>query len=193
MRRALVAFLHVAQPLVRLEGRLRHGLTPWRRFAKPGRALPVPRRFERWSEQWVDPVEWVRTLERGISADGGVVRRGGEFDSWDIETRCGVLAGVRVTTTVEEHGSGKQLVRGRCRPVFSRLAVALTLVLLGLAAGAAASQAPIAAIPMAAIALALGARILAEASAALTLTADVLTVGGTPREGGGREPGGAIE
>jgi hypothetical protein len=46
---------------------------------------------------------------------------------------------------------------------------------------------------MAAIALALGARILAAASAALTLTADVLTVGGTPREGGGREPGGAIE
>ncbi len=175
MRRALTAFLHIAQPLVRLQGRLRHGLTPWRRFARTGSALPVTRRLERWSEAWFGPAEWVRSFERGIIAAGAVVRRGGEFDSWDLETRGGVLAGVRLSTTIEEHGSGKQLVRARCRPTYSCSAVTLTLLLGALGAAAAITGAEIAAVLLVAIAVALGARMLAEASSALALTAQVLS------------------
>jgi hypothetical protein len=174
-RRALTALLHVAQPLVRLEGRLRHGLTPWRRFSRPGRRLPVTARLERWSEEWVDPVEWVRRFEAGITAAGAVVRRGGEFDDWDIETRGGVLAGARTTTAVEEHGSGRQLVRGRCRPTFSGPALALMIVLAALAVAAALDGAPIAAIALGVAAAALALRTLAEASSALELTAEVVS------------------
>src|SRR5207248_9522036 len=115
------------------EGRLRYGLTPWRRFTSSGTAIPVTRRLERWSEQWIDPSDWLRSFERGITAGGAVVRRGGDFDGWDIETRGGVLAGVRVTTAVEEHGAGRQLVRVRCRPTWSRAALAIALLLLVLA------------------------------------------------------------
>jgi glycosyltransferase involved in cell wall biosynthesis len=179
-RRALTALLHVAQPLVRLEGRLGHGLTPWRRFAKTGTAVPLTRRLERWSEDWAEPGEWVRRFESGITAAGAVVRRGGEFDDWDIETRGGVLAGARTTTAVEEHGSGRQLVRARCRPTFSAGALALTLLLAGLAAGAAVDGAPIAAVPVAVAALALALRTFAEASSALALTAQVVTGGPRP-------------
>lgn len=175
LRRLLTALLHIAQPLVRLEGRLQHGLTPWRTFAAPGRALPVTRRVARWSEVWVEPAEWVRSFERGMTEAGAVVRRGGAFDRWDLETRGGVLAGVRVATAVEEHGSGKQLIRGRCRPTFSVPAVALVLCLLGVAAAAGAAGAPVAAIPIGLIALALGVRILSEASSALALAVRVLT------------------
>lgn len=193
-RRALTAFLHAVQPMVRLEGRLRHGLTPWRTFARSGRMLPVTRRVERWSEQWTPPAAWVQSFERGIAAAGAVVRRGGEFDRWDIETRGGVFAGVRVTTAFEEHGSGKQLVRGRCRPVFSLQAAALCLLLGVLAVAAALDGSAAAAIPIALLALALGLRVLDEASSALALTVQVLT--GSPEAARPTEkvvPGGAIE
>lgn len=192
-RRLLTAFLHVAQPIVRLEGRLRHGLTPWRTFARSGRMLPVTRRVERWSEEWIEPAEWVRSFEHGIAAAGAVVRRGGEFDRWDIETRGGVLAGVRVATAVEEHGSGKQLVRGRCRPIFSLQAAALCLLLALLAGAAALGGSAAAAIPIAVFTLALGLRMLDEASSALALTTQVLTGSKEPaRPTEAVVPGGAI-
>src|SRR5439155_3990086 len=41
VRRALTGLLHLVQPLVRLEGRLSHGLTPWRRHVRARRTLPV--------------------------------------------------------------------------------------------------------------------------------------------------------
>ena len=173
-RRWLTALLHVAQPLVRLEGRLRYGLAPWRRFAKPGRAVPVTRRLERWSEEWIDPTDWLRAFEQGITRSGAVARRGGDFDSWDIETRGGVLAGVRITTAVEEHGSGRQLVRMRCRPTWSTGAVVMTLALLALSATAALDGSAPAAAIIALAGIGLGLRTLSEASSALALTARVL-------------------
>jgi GT2 family glycosyltransferase len=173
-RRGLTGILHVIQPLVRLEGRLRHGLTPWRSFTRESGSLPVTRKLERWSEDWFDPVEWLRCFEQGITGAGAVVRRGGEFDSWDIETRGGVLAGVRVRTAVEEHGNGKQLVRIRCRPRWSAIAVAMTVVFLGLAVAAATAGAAVAAIALAVLGCALALGTLREASAALGVTARVL-------------------
>jgi O-antigen biosynthesis protein len=167
--------LHLVQPLVRLEGRLRHGLTPWRRHARAGGAFPVTRHLERWSEEWIDPAEWVRGFERGIVAEGAVVRRGGDFDGWDLETRGGTLAGVRVTTAVEDHGSGRQLARLRCRPTLSVTALALTALLLALCLAAAIDGALVAAIVLGLVGAALGLRILTEASWALAITTRVLS------------------
>jgi hypothetical protein len=136
--------------------------------------VPVPRRLERWSETWVDPRECVRSFERGITAAGAVVRRGGPFDRWDIETRGGVLAGVRVTTAVEEHGQGRQLVRIRCRPTWSGPALALTLVLVVLAVAASIDGAVVAAIVLALLGATVGLRAVAEASSALSVTMRVV-------------------
>jgi GT2 family glycosyltransferase len=169
MRRALTAFLHLVQPLVRLEGRLSNGLTPWRRPWRAGRALPVTRRIERWSEQWIDPTEWVRSLERRIADAGAVVRHGGNFDSWDLELRGGTLAGVRLTTVVEEHGGGRQLARVRCRPTWSRAGVAIMAALLALSVAAALDGAGVVAAILALTCLALATRTISEASSALAL------------------------
>jgi len=182
-RRVLTALLHLVQPLVRLEGRLGHGLTPWRRFARSGRLLPVSRRVERWSEAGLEPTEWVRAFERGIVARGAVVRRGGEFDRWDLETRGGMLAGVRVSTAVEEHGGGRQLVRLRCVPTWSLAALTGALLLLGLSVAAAFDGAALVAAMLGLLGAALALRILGEASSALALTTGILgEEGGAPAE-----------
>ncbi|MDY0042027.1 MAG: glycosyltransferase, partial [Desulforhabdus sp.] len=48
--RALTAGLHLLQPLARLRGRLKLGLTPWRRCTVPGISypFPLPRTFALW-------------------------------------------------------------------------------------------------------------------------------------------------
>ncbi len=50
--RCLTAFLHLLQPLARLSGRIRHGLTLWRRRDGRGFALPYPRTSVTWLQEW---------------------------------------------------------------------------------------------------------------------------------------------
>jgi GT2 family glycosyltransferase len=177
-RRALAALLHLLQPLVRLEGRLRYGLTPWRRRGATALALPRTRQFRRWTETWSEPAQWVHDAEAALVAHNGVVRRGDDFADWDLEVRGGTLAGVRLTTLVEEHGQGRQLARLRCRAVWSRPAVGLTAAFAGLAIWAGLDHAAVAAVVLAFLALGLAARTLAEASAATSVVVRALIVDG---------------
>jgi GT2 family glycosyltransferase len=189
LRRSITAFLHVAQPLVRLEGRLRHGLTPWRRRGDGGRVVPVTRRFEHWRETWLDPSEWVRRFESALVAEGAVVRRGGDFDGWDLEVRGGTLAGTRVSVLVEEHGGGRQLGRVRCRPVWSLWAPAFALVVTALCVAAAAGGATVAALVLGLMAAALGGRTVSEAASAMAVTVRTVGAQGPPKSEAGERPG----
>jgi O-antigen biosynthesis protein len=141
--RALTAGLHMLQPLARLLGRTRLGLTPWRSCMVPGMSLPIPwpRTLNVWSEEWRDPLAWLQTLEESLKGLRTRVLRGGDFDRWDLELRGGLLGATRVLMAVEEHGGGKQLVRFRAWPRFAPLGLGLTLLLAALAAAAAVDQA----------------------------------------------------
>lgn len=141
--RALTAGLHLLQPLARLLGRIRLGLTPWRRCAVPGisHPFPVPRTFALWSEHWNAPLSWLESLESSLKSLRTVVLRGGDFDRWDLELRGGLLGCVRILMAVEEHGGGKQLVRFRAWPKCSSGAIVVTLLFAALAALAALNHA----------------------------------------------------
>jgi O-antigen biosynthesis protein len=129
-RRALTSMLFVLQPFVRLAGRLRNGLSPWRRRARLLPSLPWPRTIEVWSERWRDPCAWVEQLQDGLIDAGGFVRSGGPFDRWDLDLRVGALGGVKIRTAVEEHGNGRQLLRARIWPRASATGRLATLVLV---------------------------------------------------------------
>ena len=176
-RQALTMLLHLAQPLVRLDGRLWHGLTPWRRRGIPSRSLPRTRRLEHWSETWIDPLEWVRTFELALAAAGAVVRRGSDFDGWDLETRGGTLASARIWTVVEEHGGGRQLAKVRCRPAWSRMALISVALLAALCLAAALDGAVAAALILGIGAAALAIRTVSEAASATSLTVEALQPG----------------
>jgi GT2 family glycosyltransferase len=115
-RRGLTATLFLLQPPARLLGRLRNGLSPWRRRLRPGAAWPRPRTVQIWSESWREPQTWIEGIQDSLATRGGFVRSGGPFDRWDLEVRAGPLGGVKMRTAVEEHGSGRQLMRVRVWP-----------------------------------------------------------------------------
>jgi GT2 family glycosyltransferase len=138
-RRSVTALLFFLQPPARLAGRLRNGLSPWRRRIRPALSLPRPRTVEVWSEQWRDPRAWVERIQDSLGARGGFVRSGGPFDRWDLELRAGSMGGVKIRTAVEEHGSGRQLLRVKVWPRASAGA-RLTVVILFLLAAFALHQ-----------------------------------------------------
>jgi GT2 family glycosyltransferase len=111
LRRWLLTFyLHLIQPLGRLIGRIRHGLTPWRRRAALAKLSIAPRAMI-WSETWKAPEAWVADLEAALRGEGAIVTRGGDCEQWDLAVRGGLFGGLRCLLAVEEHGGGKQLVR----------------------------------------------------------------------------------
>jgi GT2 family glycosyltransferase len=133
-RRALTATLFFLQPVARLAGRLRRGLSPWRRRLRPVATWPRPRTVEVWSERWQEPQARVQQLQDALAARGGLVRSGGPFDRWDLELRAGPLGGVKIRTAVEEHGLGRQLLRARVWPRASGRGGAVAIVLAVLTA-----------------------------------------------------------
>lgn len=138
---AIVAFLHLLQPLARLTARLRYGLTPWRRRHRVDALLPRSHSATIWSERWRAPEDWLRSLEAALRSQRSPVRRGNVFDRWDLEVRPGLLGGARLLMAVEEHGEGRQLLRYRIRPVCSFSGLILLGMSVGLAVGAAIGHA----------------------------------------------------
>lgn len=164
--RGVVAALHLLQPAARLHGRVRAGLTPWRRDVARGHALPLPSRQWFWSERWQAPETWVRSLEAKLVDDDATVLRGGDFDRFDLEVRGGTSGAVRVLTAVEEHGAGRQLLRIRMWPRWSPAARRTFIGGVTITAGAALDSAPAAAVLFGLITLAVALRGVLECAGA---------------------------
>ena len=66
-----------------------------------------------------------------------VMRRGGDFDRWDLEVQGGLLGRVQLTTVIEEHGGGRQLIRFVSKPrvVWSCIAMLVLFGILAVSAG----------------------------------------------------------
>jgi O-antigen biosynthesis protein len=170
-RRALTSLLFMVQPLVRLAGRVRVAL-----FAQPGRGaptLPRARTVSLWSERWRSHQSRVTDLEQSLVEAGGVVRRGGAYDRWDLEVRRGLLGAVSVRTVVEEHGGGRQMMRTRVWPRPSR-ALGAAPLLAALAVLAWLDGAQGAAAILSAGALTIAGLALVDTSAAMRIALEAL-------------------
>jgi GT2 family glycosyltransferase len=132
--RLLTALLHVLHPIARLCGRLHAGSCARPRGMRP--ILPLPRAFARWTERGQTPEERLRRVEQALRALGATVRRGGDWDRWDLEVGCGALGAVRLVMAVEDHGAGNQLIRVRWWPTVSMTALTLAVGIAGLSAAA---------------------------------------------------------
>ncbi len=144
--RLFTAFLHVVQPLARLAGRLKSGLTPWRQRIS-GFAWPRPRTLSTWTEAGRPLETWLSEAEACLRAQGMPAARGGDFDRWDLSTWCGPFGGAHLLFALEEHGQRRQLARFRITPWCSRKGIFLLLLSTVIAASAAWGRAwPVAAL-----------------------------------------------
>lgn len=148
---SVVALLHIVQPLARLCGRIKYGLTIWRQHGDTRVSLPMPTTFPVKVTSYRAPDVHIRTLQNSIREAGSVVLNGGEYARWDFEIRAGIFGGTRVRLAFEDSGSGTQLVRARAWPRPKCRTAVMLSVTGGLALGAIADGADRAAAVLTAI------------------------------------------
>jgi glycosyltransferase involved in cell wall biosynthesis len=128
--RLLTGFLCILQPAARLWGRTAEELAQSNLYAFPYKPAALRRRVLRiWSEQWKPHEVWLQAIESTLVSQGLPVRRGGNFDNWDLESRPGSGGAARLKLAVEEHGSGKQMLLFEVRPRTSPFAACISLLL----------------------------------------------------------------
>jgi hypothetical protein len=114
-----IVVLHLVQPMARLHGRIKNGLTPWRKrgagFNKRYLFNFGTTTFTHWSETWHSSEEWLTRLERSLVRLKARAKRGGEFDNWDLQTSTGLFTKYRSLLAIEEHGANKQYLRLKTR------------------------------------------------------------------------------
>ncbi len=171
---ALTLVLSLLQPLARLGGRLEYGLSPWRRRAWHGFAVPRPRRGTLWTEHWREPAERLGDLEDALRPSVVALRRGGTFDRWDLEVASGSFGRTRLRLAVEEHGSGRQLLRYRVSPAPTPAALAVAGLLATFIAAAAIRHQQVVLGACVALAILVALRLLHDVAAGPRLVVDLL-------------------
>ncbi len=133
----LIILLHVIQPVARLYGRFANGLTPWR---KRGAGLQSKflfvfgsRTFTHWSEQWRSTEDWLGDIEKEVINLKTRVKRGGDFDTWDLQVCNGLFSRSRGLLVIEEHGGGKQYLKFKCSAHYSKKAFVLGGIIAAIA------------------------------------------------------------
>ena len=96
----------------------------------------MARAVARWTERGEAPDARLRSVEETLRAVGSTVRRGGDWDRWDLEVACGTLGAARLIMAVEDHGAGNQLIRARWWPTMSAVTPVLTMAATALAVAA---------------------------------------------------------
>ena len=148
MRRLIVAtvtgWLHLIQPLARLVGRMRHGVGPWNLDGILTSPVWLTHKGQIWSEEQRSIDERLTEIETALLNKGAAVKRGGEYDRWDLEICGGLFGSIRTAAMLEEHAGDKQLLRLRAWPRVATLLLIIMLVLGGIAALAASDAAWIA-------------------------------------------------
>ncbi|PKQ44565.1 glycosyltransferase [Confluentibacter flavum] len=161
----LTTILHIVQPIARLKGRIKHGLTPWRGSIKQLRNLKIifaKRTEKHWSESWKSTEDWLTEIRVNLEGLNNKVKSGKEFDRWDIRSRTGLFASVRSLLTIEEHGGEKQYLKLKRKLSVSRFGTLLWVALTSVAYLAFISQAYITAGLLILFSLILGLKILTD-------------------------------
>jgi hypothetical protein len=96
--------------------------------------------FTYWSETWSSSEDWLADIEKDLMNKKTRVRRGSDFDPWDLQVRSGLFSSGRGILAVEDHGGGKQFLRFKCQTYYSFAGYLLSATLCALAVIAAVNM-----------------------------------------------------
>ena len=128
--------------------------------------LPRPWTANIWTKVSRSAEDRLQYIEKRLHKGGWVAVRSGETDRWDLEVKSGILGSARLFLGLEQHGSGRQLLRIHSWPRFSTTATLVALSLAGLACAAARDGAVTASVALGGTALLLVSRMIHECAAA---------------------------
>lgn len=134
--RAIVFWLYLLQPAMRLIGRIKYRLGPWSSGRLQLAPFPHRRESELWCETWRDPSSVLKDLQSTLERTRTLNAVGGDYDDWDLAAGLSVFSEVRARILVEEHGGGRQLFRLRSWPVVFTPLLSIIVALCILVAGA---------------------------------------------------------
>lgn len=106
-RIALTTALTFAQPVARLIGRVRSGLTTTRIPGPDARrfifSAPFTTTDSVWDGHFQDRLERIQSINSTLKDNRFTTRCGDEFQNWDLQTFGGVLGSCRLSLVVEHH------------------------------------------------------------------------------------------
>lgn len=73
---------------------------------------------------------WLGNIEKKLIGLRSRIKRGGNFDNWDVQVNNGLFAKGRGVSTIEEHGGGKQYLRLKCKSILTPFVFMVTIFLL---------------------------------------------------------------
>lgn len=114
--KCITALLHFTQPIARLLGRIRYGITPFRNFKSKYLSLPFRKSFNICNYQWKTTEQILNIFQNKLKSFKLPVKTGGTYDSWDFELITGLFGKSQLSVAIEEHGEGKQYLRFRTHP-----------------------------------------------------------------------------
>jgi hypothetical protein len=147
-RRGLTTLLHLLQPVARLVGRTRHGLTLWRRSGPTGYTWRLRWTSDIWTRHSPTAEERLQSIESRLREHGWVARRSCDCDRWDLEVRSGLFGSARLFLGLEHHGNGRQLLRVRVWSQFCYPGLLLGLSLVAVSSVAAIQSAMLVSLPL---------------------------------------------
>jgi hypothetical protein len=76
----------------------------------------------------------LETIETALRSRQACVRRGCDYDPWDLSVRGGLFSSTRLRMTIEEHGDGKQMIKARLAPYYPLMGLFFIILTAVLAA-----------------------------------------------------------
>jgi hypothetical protein len=155
--RAIIAWLHILEPIARSWGHLKGGLTPWRQVV----AVESTNRAVRcWAPIPLE-TQWIHNLRVRIDKSG-IIRRiaprlnalhcathwNMETDEWDVRVRRGVFGLLTLCLLVEYREGGSWRIRCRARIMPSIFICLSSSLLAALAVAACISGSPLQAVSL---------------------------------------------
>ena len=129
VKRVLItSVLHMAQPVMRLRGRIGNGLLPM--GVKSGiqtevKANALYRNHGLWDGKYQSAIDRLNYIRSIVSSQTRCVT-GNQFDNWDLQIHGGAFASAKLSLMVEHHGENSEFVRYRVSQRWSALSFTLT-------------------------------------------------------------------